>query len=155
MQILTYIKTYTIPYSGISFIHNRYSNLVFYFVVTVISFFENMFDRYLTKKMKKLMFLIAAITILQFVSCDIREACEKQNYGSIKVDSYLFSDYDIYINSAYKGSVDGFGDIAFDHIKAGTYATEYIRISGSDGPPIYTLSIYVSPCEAFTVRLEE
>lgn len=104
--------------------------------------------------MKKLLFLTSVCSILLITSCDTRPECEKQNVGSIKVDNYIFSDYDIYIDNAYKGSVDSFGDITFDNITAGTYATEYVRTSGTDGAAVYTLSVNVQSCETFTVKIE-
>lgn len=107
--------------------------------------------------MKKI--LLSAIVIVLFtMGCakeDTRPDCEKNNWGSLKVDSYLADPYDVSIDGAYKGQVAGYGDVTYDHISSGTHATKYTQASGYIlYPTVYTLSVNITQCATFTANLQ-
>lgn len=107
--------------------------------------------------MKKLSLLFIAVIAI-FTSCqkeDTRPDCEKNNWGSFRVDSYLDDPYNVYVDGAYKGQVSAYGDVTYDKISSGTHATKYVQASGYVITPTeYTLSVNISDCSTFTAKLQ-
>lgn len=111
--------------------------------------------------MKK--FLVLSLFTLSIAACkkdevqvvDNRPACEKNNQGTLKVDSYLADPYKVYLNGSYAGQVDAYGLLTLNNLTAGTYATRYVQASGYVFTPReYTLSLTVPQCGTFTATLQ-
>ena len=102
--------------------------------------------------------LLLLILIAFFVSCakeDTRPDCEKNNWGTLSVDSYKSDPYQVYIDNAYKGTVAAYGLVTYDKITAGTHATKYVQASGYVFTPTeYTLSVNITQCNTFTASIQ-
>lgn len=102
--------------------------------------------------------LLPLILIAFFFGCakeDTRPDCEKNDWGSLKVDSYKSDPYEVYIDNAYKGTVSAYGDVTYANISSGTHATKYIQASGYIlYPTEYTLSVNIPQCSTFTANLQ-
>ena len=110
------------------------------------------------KTVKLLFFGLVVISTIAIFSCkkeDTRPDCEKNNWGSLEVDSWLDDPYSVYIDNAYKGTVAGWGNVTYNNISSGTHATKYIQNSGYIlTPTTYTLSVTITQCQTSTAKLQ-
>ena len=108
--------------------------------------------------MKKFVLLTFTVSTLFVISCtkeDTRPDCEKNNWGTLNVDNYLKSPYKVYIDGAYKGTVDAYGNVDYTSISSGTHATKYIQASGYVlYPTEYTLSVNITSCNTYSANLK-
>lgn len=67
--------------------------------------------------MKNLL-LMALIATLTLASCS-KEACEKNNTGSLRVNNTDNASGDVYIDNAYRGTVGAVNTLVIDNVPAG------------------------------------
>lgn len=110
------------------------------------------------KTIKSIFILFVLVSTIAIISCkkeDTRPECEKNNWGSLKVDNYFADPYKVYIDDAYKGTVAAFGLETYSNVSSGTHATKYVQASGYVlYPTEYTLSVTITQCQTFTANLQ-
>ena len=114
------------------------------------------------KTIKSIFILFVLISTITIISCkkeetkpDTRPDCEKNNWGTLKVDNYFADPYKVYVDDAYKGTVAAYGLETYTNISSGTHATKYIQASGYVlYPTEYTLAATITQCQALTAKLQ-
>ena len=109
--------------------------------------------------MKKIYFFLLAFSILFSLNgCiqeDTRPDCEKNDWGTVEVDSYLGNPYKVYIDGLYKGRVAAYGLVEYSNVSSGARTIKLVQESGFIlYPTEYTYSANITDCNTSTVTLQ-
>jgi hypothetical protein len=111
------------------------------------------------KTMRKLKFFVLIqgflFTMNGCVQEDTRPDCEKNDWGTVEIDSYLADPYKVYIDGMFKGRVVAYGLADFSNVSSGSRTIKLVQESGYIlYPTEYTYSATVSDCNTSTVTLQ-
>jgi hypothetical protein len=112
--------------------------------------------------MKNMMMLAFTACAIGFAGCNKNDdndinspTCEVNNVGTLRVVCNLEDPYKVYVNNAYKGTVNAYNTADFNNITAGTYSTRYEQASGWIlYPTEFTSSVTITQCGTTTVTLQ-
>ena len=108
------------------------------------------------KRIKSFVLMLGILfTLNGCVQEDTRPDCEKNDWGTVEIDSYLDDPYKVYIDGMYKGRVTAYGLVDFSNVSSGSRTIKLVQESGyTFYPTEYTYSASVSDCNTSTVILQ-
>jgi hypothetical protein len=90
-----------------------------------------------------------------FKDNDLNPGCQVNNLGTLKVKNNMNHPYDVFVNSAYRGTVPSKGERSYDDLTAGTYSVYYEQSSGYIlYPTTFNQSVTIVRCRVFTSTLQ-
>ena len=91
--------------------------------------------------------LLALAATLTLASCS-KDACEKNNTGSIKVNNQSARTGSIYMDNAYQGDIGAFGVLVIDNVAAGNVLLRF-----TTGGLNTSASVNVVSCQEITSNI--